>query len=295
MIFYDKAPIVFLKLIGGLGNQLFQFAFGQHVSRKLKADLIVDPTGLRSRTHIHEINYISKLYPHVYGSQVVAPSLFCIEKLLSKVQPGGLLAKCSLSDENPLPIHGYRFLLARGYWQDISLFTSYDNMVLQSVVRPLMNLPGFTLGFTSLTRGLCGIHARRGDYVLDERARHRHGALSSQYYIKAALYAHQYSKCNRYIVFSDDSAWAEEWIVKPLSAYFSASLSTGGNALDDLALMASCPNLILSNSTFSWWAGFLAHCVNDSVVFIPRQWMRSNPIVQMGLPSWIELDSLWES
>ena len=99
-----------------------------------------------------------------------------------------------------------------------------------------------------------GIHVRRGDFTI--RTLHQKGyRIPGLSYFKNAkrYFQERYSESLLFVVTSDDKAW----VLRNLNET-DTYISTSGSAVNDLALLAACNDTIMSLSTFSWWAGFLA-------------------------------------
>ena len=113
------------------------------------------------------------------------------------------------------------------------------------------------------------IHIRRGDY-LDKKNLLKHGVLDKFYYIKAINYIQNLlNKKLNIIIFTDDIHWArKKFIFLEKKIFYDKNFN---NPKDVLSHMKYCDHFILSNSTFSWWAAYLAHNKNKIVV-IPKNW-----------------------
>jgi hypothetical protein len=133
---------------------------------------------------------------------------------------------------------------------------------------------------------ISGIHVRLGDYLsIDEL-----NVLTSSYYRNAVSLLEEQKNDHRYFIFTNDQ--------KAVFSYLPRSIQNSVHYVDDslssaetLELMRHCKNLVIANSTFSWWGGFVTKIENSRVIS-PARWFRSrsNP-VQMCPPTWIQLTS----
>jgi hypothetical protein len=101
-----------------------------------------------------------------------------------------------------------------------------------------------------------GIHVRRADFLWDADP---HVQLTMDYYQTAI----KHLKDDRYIICSDDVAWCKENFTGPQFEF------PEGTMLEDFRTLIGCERLIIANSTFSWWAGYL---IEEENVIAPRTW-----------------------
>ena len=109
-----------------------------------------------------------------------------------------------------------------------------------------------------LSGNSCAIHVRRGDYLLPEQIVGQ-GIMPVSYYDKAK----ELVRADKYIVFSDDIEWCKENIVAD-------HYIEGEKDIIDMFMISMCKNVIISNSTFSWWGAWLNQM--GGIVVAPRQW-----------------------
>lgn len=124
-----------------------------------------------------------------------------------------------------------------------------------------------------------GISVRRGDYV---QLQHNHCVLSIQYY-KDAL--QRIFDADKIFVFSDDIAWCKENILPAQSDFI--------NFIEDdkfvqMYMMTKMTVLVLSNSTFAWWGGYLN---KTGTIIIPDPWFGPandhHDVSGLYCPNWI--------
>ena len=140
--------------------------------------------------------------------------------------------------------------LLQGYFQSEKYFKDYRKEVIIA-----FGLPKY------LTQsGIVGIHVRRGDYV---RLCTKHPPVSKEYIEKAMSV---FSSSYKFMFFSDDLIWCEEQFQGDKRCLFYSE----GNPIKALAKLASCEHIIISNSTFGWWGGWLNEN-RDKVVVSPHE------------------------
>ena len=250
-----EKPMVVPFLTGGLGNQLFQLSCAYNYAR------IYD--------YKFRVNY--SLYA-CYGQGQHA--LRYRETLYQNIESTDLDPKYRYN----FPHHRYSEILRlprvdvklEGGFQSSRYFAKYREEVRHLFVLPKADLES-AKSFLALdeSRPVVGIHIRLGDY-----ANHRGlQAFAKSYYLKAAAL---FPRNSRFIVCSDEPDLACEILrSEQKSNWFSPRLIDpevyrGSSELADLALLSLCNNLILSNSTFSYWGYFLG--VAKTKVVAPKRW-----------------------
>jgi hypothetical protein len=227
-----------IKLCGGLGNQLFQYAFG-------KAQMI-------NGINVCFDNSWYTTHSSANPLRLYLLDKFQIELKLSNKQPGKTISEKGY-DLSLLHKDGYNF---NGYWQ----YPAYSEKILPILRKEYcVRKELFTREFLCLREKIImddksvAIHVRRGDYLYLE------GFPSQpfEYYQKAM------EKLNgNFYVFSDDMNWCKE--------NFKGVQFIHLNEYFDFELMKLCTHNIASRSSFSWWAAHLNSNPNK-VVIIPKQ------------------------
>ena len=236
-----------VKLAGGLGNQLFQYAFGRVVQECSGNKTAYDKTWYDT-TRIPP-------RPYVLGQfQVEVPTSGYLKtgKVVEKISEG----IPSLYVDNKY---------FQGYWQnpDLYSFKLIEEFREQFHVRPQYQ----TAAFLELRKQVqscnsVALHVRRGDYLLHPN----HLVLPLQYYQNALSYMDAMKKNTEVFVFSDDLDWCRENF---MDCHF---VNLGDECLE-FDVMRSCKHFIIANSTFSWWAAYLTM---NATVIGPKRWWRSN-------------------
>ena len=288
--------MVIVRLRGGLGNQLFQYAAGRRIALLGGAPLKLDLTAFELSTRSYRLNHYNIV------EEVASPAEI---RRLSGVGHEGAVARVCRHLNNRLHINKrsvlrerhYRFdprFLRRldnvyldGYWQSEKYFKDIENTVREEFT--LKQPPdGMNSAFLA-TVGHCesvSVHVRRGDYVANPATNRVHGSCDPDYYRRAADCIAESVDKPHFFVFSDDPRWAR------------SSLSFDGPVdyvdhngedtdYEDLRLMSRCKHHILANSTFSWWGAWLCHNP-DKVVVAPRKWFNDPSLDTSDLipPSW---------
>ena len=125
------------------------------------------------------------------------------------------------------------------------------------------------------------VHARRTDYCADEYAKQVHGPLSIAYYNSAMeRMALQVPDTHFLLVADDNNFWKQLIHELPVLQTTSYSILDEPNEVRVLALLQQFRYFIMANSTFSWWAAWLAD--EPKQVIAPAQWCgpRGHPVYE---------------
>lgn len=267
---------VLVKLNGGLGNQMFQYAAGKLLAKDLNRDLSIDIFYLKKGKRIKtERAYSLDLFtindPIIESSKL---DLY-INKLFYDIQKG-THRKLLLDEIRSDRYNNYkRFskIVLNGYFQQLSplennieyiqdLFNFHSKLKLAH--KP--NLEEIE------SQNSISIHIRRGDYLSKINQEIYH-TCDISYYKEAILQMKNTFPDAVFHVFSDDQTWALNNLpIKMTECRFS---NYGKNDQTDFFLMSRCKHHIIANSTFSWWAAFL-NKNPDKKVFAPKLWYKNN-------------------
>lgn len=286
---------VTVKVVGGLGNQLFCFFAGNYLASINSSNLILDMSDIRNGRSQHNVTIESF---DIKGRFIGKRGNF-IENLATKVSQKakkfGLLKDSSEYFSNvigfdpkvstlPVPV------TINGYFQSYKYFyhakDSLHSLSLRSPSPWFVDLEKF---FDS--QPVIAVHVRRGDY---KSLQDSYGLLSLDYY-NACLDKIRATGINLPIyVFSDDIGVAKEilgdtwgntvnWVEPPQNS----------DPAESLLLMSRAKVNIIANSTFSWWGAALNR--ESNVVYAPKKWFKNLPDPELLYPpEWIQVDSFWE-
>jgi len=269
----DKKSIS-VELQGGLGNQLFGWAAGFALSKKLKLDLTLNTSNLIARRYELDAFTLS-------------------EKIKLSNAKESRIRRMNLTDtsfEEKSFQYDKRFedisrpKRLRGYFQSWKYFDDHE-----SDIQTLLNLRQESndlrlLSEITTTYQVLGVHIRRGDYVGLENY---HGLTSSTYFKNAVQMIRNLSGFEKVMVFSDDIVVARD--VFPEGDYYISSQDLDSSP-ETLILMSRCKSFIGSNSSFSWWAGYIGSNHSGIRIF-PRPWFTETSMDSRDLlpPNWITL------
>lgn len=261
-----KPNRVEIILTGGIGNQLFQYAFGRYLSLKEKIPLSLNVYKYGIHTFgetkrnfgLENFNLSCEL---IHQERIIGKNRF-LDRLLKY----GFLRKFKFEgDSNSYAEINW------GYWLNQSYSNEIKNDLLNDL--SLKDLPEeLKDSFQKFeSQRILGIHIRRGDYVTNSGANKTHGLLGLDYYLKAINLVEEKVGFEDVYFFTDDPKWVSENFKD--AKIFQQNI----DPVFDLVLMSKASALIISNSTFSWWAAWLNQKSECTVA--PKKWFVtfSNP------------------
>ena len=291
--------MITVRLKGGMGNQMFQYAFGYRMAKFLDTDLKLDLSILldRSKKDIVPRNYdlsIFKLEPQFNLSPKLLKVLYRpksskVAKFVKKLSQNG---KTYFKEKH---FHVHQELLNTpindavydGWWQSEQYFHSESEAIRQlfSFKSEILEKAKPMAEQIQSTNAIC-LNVRRTDFVKNQTL----NTTGLSYFKKAAHYLAERIEDPHFFVFSDDISWCQKNIVLPFPTTIVTHDLKGEKFSNYLQLMKSCKHYIIPNSSFAWWAVWLNGDANKIVV-APKNWF-NNPDVDTSdlVPSsWIRL------
>jgi hypothetical protein len=291
--------LITTNIIGGLGNQMFQYAAGRALSLRLRQQLRLDTSdyhdyGLHQGFELHRIfSQIKKIAPieriPFPASRLV--SLFrriARHRLLNRLFSRTMLVEPHFSYWSGVTgasNDGYMI----GYWQSERYFNEFSAQIRRDFAFPSisddvnLNLAQ-RIGHTNAV----SLHVRRGDYASDPKNTSIYNICAPEYYEAAIRHVAERVKDPEFFIFSDDIEWAKKNLVIPFTHTY-VSHNSGAASYNDLRLMSMCKHNIIANSSFSWWGAWLN--VNpDRIVVAPAKWFVNGTDTRDLLPGdWVKL------
>jgi hypothetical protein len=271
--------MIIVKLKGGLGNQLFQYAVGRHLAEihktKLKMDISLFETYELHAYSIWPFN-IQENFASLDEVRAVAPREQGIaERMIRRVLHRPLKTCSTYVQEkhfhfDPDILNLPNGVYLDGYWQSERYFASIAETLRQefTVKTPIEGKEKEIAEKISQTESV-SLHIRRGTYTLHPHS-DVHGTCSVDYYIRGASHLTQTVRNPHFFIFSDDPEWTRENLNLPYSTTF-VEHNRADKDYEDLRLMSLCKHHIIANSTFSWWGAWLCSYPSKLIV-APRKW-----------------------
>ncbi len=295
----NLTAMICIRLEGGLGNQLFQYATGRALAIRHSTELVLDTSALNTilpgiTSRSYELGHFNLVARFAKPKECRLPSWLRHLPALSKlISPWRMYVENGLGF-NPrfTSLPDNTFLV--GYWQSYRYFSDVRDMLISdlTLVTP-MSAASNDIAIQIESSPSVAIHVRRGDYVSLASAANLHGALPSVYYIDAVREVSQAVHGARFFVFSDDPDWCRSNLQLNNTAIYVAH-NRGTDSWQDLMLMSRCRHHIIANSSFSWWGAWLAdqrHRITaNRFVVAPARWFSGQPYSDLSdrfPPHWI--------
>lgn len=271
--------MIITKLIGGLGNQLFQYAAGKSLAEfhnvELKLDTSIFNTYKLHNYSLHHFNISAKV---ASADEIKSFSRFSNrikDIIFFKPYYRRRMFKEQFFhfDENFMKASSDTMI--SGYWQSEKYFQEIANIVRQefSIITPKDDVnKGMSNEISSLNS--VSLHIRRGDYISDSKANKVHGACDQSYYENCVNQVVKTLKDPIFYIFSDEPDWVRSnFQLKHPTVYVEHNDSKKN--YEDLRLMSLCKYNIIANSSFSWWGAWLNQNP-DKYVFAPINWFSAS-------------------
>jgi hypothetical protein len=286
---------VFLQ--GGLGNQLFTYfaaaEFAIRYSRKVKIDTSELPFGISNRSFGLQNISLPVTYTvndkRIFKVMGLSRKYIRFRRIIMRRFPQ-MIFESKVVGYDPKLFHNTKIAFLKGYFQS---WRHYDFVKNQSNMAPI-DLKYKSEDYLECLRKLkeedpiC-IHVRRGDYL---KVSDQFGILSEDYFKEAIAMLKLSSTVKSVWLFSDEPSLVLAEYTN-LKIDYSPLLEFNLTDEESLFIMANASNLVISNSSFSWWAATLGNS-NKSVIY-PNPWYRTIPTPADLCPSdWIAIASSWK-
>lgn len=279
--------MIVMKLMGGLGNQMFQYAAGRALALRLGAPLRLDHSFLEADSNGA---YTKRHYElGVFNCKAEKANADVLQKVRKASRRPLFFHLFSRPGMTVLKEHGFAYnrqiesaqgdVYLDGFWQSEKYFSGIRGQLLSdfSLLKKLSAKATALKDQVLADPNSVFVHFRRGDYVSLPSAASVHGAAGMDYYLSAVELLRSQIPRPSFYVFSDDIAWVEQHF-KPGGAVYVEGLET----CEDLELMKNCRHGIIANSSFSWWGTWLNENP-EKIVVAPKQWFKESSINTVDL------------
>lgn len=273
--------MIIVKLLGGLGNQMFQYATGRAVARRLNAELLLDISGfVHYDLRCYELDFWNIRARPASDDELVRSGVSSgrptFLRRLARVAGLGLpinrFVEASFAYDprifdvaDPAYLDGY--FQSERYFQDIA-----SELREEFTLRAAADEKNAEIRrkIEEAGNSAVSLHIRRGDYVSNAQTAQYHGVVSLDYYRRAVDHIAAQCEAPCFFVFSDDLDW-----VKCNLRIDHELVLVDANGPDsgacDMALMMACRHHVIANSSFSWWGAWL-NPHPDKIVVAPQHW-----------------------
>jgi hypothetical protein len=291
---------------GGLGNQMFQYAF--YLAKKKNNSNISFDSNSNCRDHNgYMLEDLFNIYPN---------SGFCTKKMVRLVRKIWIfkgkkgfrllsnflffmiktIGIQAVFEKSDMTFNSEILKKRKGYCIYIGAWTT--EKYFSSVRKDILNVFSFNIEKISVKSAALlqiikntnsvSIHIRRGDYM-SENYRKAFGDVCTLYYYNQAVnMINSHIEFAMFFVFSDDIEWAKENLQIHNNTTY-VDWNTGKDSWQDMFLISKCHHNIIANSTFSWWGAWLnQNC--SKMVIAPNVYMRTAPYSDIIPDEWIKID-----
>ena len=315
---------IFVYLNGGLGNQLFQFSKARHFGGNSREVVIIENAGGPRQNSSGDLEL-----SYAIGSENFRiTSILRSERLFSRIC--NLLLRIGIEVENsrmglifldlismlakvPLSMmlgtnvqvivcrghgtyqakkrHNRGNLLLIGYFQSRTHTEASRGFILESLEMKHGSKSKAVRLHNNIEDKLpLGIHVRRGDYTSESKI----GCLNDHYYLNAYRRAIKDFPYKEVWLFTEEASEIVDLKVQlndlPIRVFTRHDYDTPNTLL----IMSSCKGMIMSNSTYSWWAVFISNSLVDKRIYCPTPWFRElRESKKLFSEREIRIESLW--
>lgn len=281
-----------VNIIGGLGNQMFQYALLVGLRETFAEDIYADTTSFIDYK-LHNGLELERIFPiQLFHSEQNIPHIksLTLSRYINKYMPF-LCGHCIY--EYP----DFRFNDAvytknqpncyySGYWHNYHYVEPFRDVLLKEYCFK-QQLDEKNLGIVANMKkeNSIGIHIRRGDYLKEKQYQ---GICDLLYYQSAVKIMKEKFSAPTFYIFSNDMEWCKSNIERITGADNTIYIdwNVGNDSYKDMQLMTHCQGLIIANSSFSWWGAFLNQR-DSNIIISPKRWKNIKYDLKIQMPGWI--------
>lgn len=285
--------MIIVRIMGGLGNQMFQYAFYEklkYLGKNVKVD--IRSCYERDTLRKYELDKFPNLDIEVaeekeiqrYWEQTKKWYNRIIGKVVKKRKKNYLFNELKYKED----IFKIENAYIQGFWQSEKYFLDIQDIIRQRFVFPAIHdeenkkYLEQILGSDSVS-----IHVRRGDY-LSEVNSHIYGNICTfKYYDEAIKYFENKYQDVTFFVFSNDTEWTKKNLIMRKAVIVEGNEEE--NSIFDMFLMSKCKHNIIANSSFSWWGAWLNQN-KDKEVIAPSRWLNTEKVEDIWCEGWMIID-----
>lgn len=295
--------MIVVKLIGGLGNQLFQYAAGRALATYHKTELMLDISHLKLISNgaytqrKFELDRFNINAAIVNEEEVLKSFDFTQNKFITRLKKlSPRLFSKMIFNEHHFNFHSEFLRLPEdtylnGYWQSERYFNSFrDKLMAEITLKEPMSSAALLVDKKIINVNAVSLHVRRGDFVSLKSANHFHGYLEIDYYKLAIEQIKNKVADPNFFIFSDDLDWCKKNLDFIEQKEFVEGKANGISTQEELILMSHCKHNIIANSSFSWWGAWLNQNKSKTVI-APKNWFADKKINTNDLipTNWIKI------
>jgi len=267
--------MIVVRIFGGLGNQLFQYAYAKSLAAK-GYDVKIDIAAFKN----YKLHGGYQLHEFKIDLKTASPAESWFAKYFFNFPKK---EKSLLFQEDFLKPFKNKYI--KGYFETEKYFEDIRPILLKQFVvkKQLASSTIQYLKEITIKKNACSLHIQKGDNIFDQKTKQIHGVCDLNYYKEAIKLMRE--KCGEvnFFVFSDDILWVKKNLKIKNATYIDQQVIPH----EDLHLMSLCRHNITANSSFSRWAAWLNQHKNK-IVIAPKQWFESKES-EVACENWIKI------
>lgn len=275
-----------IKLVGGLGNQLFQYAAGRQLALQNKIPFLffnvdgyinesLGRTFSLGQLNIKDSINHNRHFKNIFRSQTKLNRLVNKFGLFKSIAEKGFVLQ-SLNNKA-----GF-FTSLNGYWQSAFYFNEIRKLLIEELVP--IKLPVYPDWIK--VNNTVATHVRRKDYLSENR----YGFIGINYYLLAIEFIKSHVDHPLFVIFSDDIEWCRT--VFTGDNYIFCDEENWKEDYLQLHLMSKCKHQIIANSSFSWWGAWLNTNVEKIVIRPMEPFKDKSLLYESHYPAeWIAIEN----
>lgn len=292
--------MVITHILGGIGNQMFQYAAARALSLSKGQQLYLDVQDFEGYS-LHsgfQLNTVFGLDAKLAGPELIRKTLgFRNQKFIKKLIKRPLfkhLRGCHFIMEphahywpqiEDAPDDCYLY----GYWQSEKYFEGFEKRIREDFrFQGALDSKNAALKNDIDKKTAVSVHVRRGDYVSDSTTSQIMHVCGIRYYEDAIRTIAMQVDSPHFYIFSDDMQWVRENLSLPYSVTY-VDQNLGKNSYIDMRLMSACKHNIIANSSFSWWGAWLNPNPTKIVIAPSRWFINSNNDSDVVPSTWVRI------
>lgn len=292
--------MIIVKIIGGLGNQLFQYSLGRNLAEKYDTDLKLDISEFGAyKLHKYALSAFNIIEDFATPEEIesltveeYAPVVKYIRKKMGKSLKKR--AKSYKEEQHfyfaPQVLNFGNNVYLEGYWQCERYFKDIEGIIRKEFTLKIP-LEGKNKELLSLIQKVnsVSLHVRRGDYVSHAETNSAVGTCSLEYYRHCIEHIASKVENPHFFLFSDDINRTRKTLEINHPAIV-VDVNSADTNYADLRLMSSCKHNIIANSSFSWWGAWL-NDNPDKIIIAPTIWFVNSPLTPKDIipENWLKL------
>ena len=302
----NSEKIVLVRMIGGLGNQMYQYALAKNLSvLNDNAQIMIDTTlfkgycwpfelpKLNIKASIADKDTILKLdtgiLPLFLGKMIDLIPWIRVKDTIRKPFNNVYTEKGMYF--HPEVLNAKASVYIKGYWASYKYFSNIRSQLLEDFAfKDTMNDANKRIAEQiENSKNSVALHIRRGDYLKSYNQSFYYSPYEDGFYQRAISELENKYDELEFFLFSDEPDWVKENLnIK--HKFTVVDINKKSDSFWDMKLMSLCKHNIIANSSFSWWGAWLNQNPSKTVM-APKAWM-SDPTFKLEdiiPPEWLIL------